>query len=329
MRVLIIGGTGLLGYHATRELLKRGHAVEILAIPPLPVEGLFPPEVIIHLHDLNDLFDDELRALLSGHEAVVFAAGVDDRVTPKSPAYPFFYRHNVQATRRVAEISQRAGVKRFIILGSYFAFFHRIWPEFELTRHHPYIRSRVEQTDSAMDVSGVDMAVMTLELPYIFGIMPGRMPLWQPLVKYTTSRWPLFYPRGGTTCVTVTQVAQAIAGAVENGKAGTRYPIGGENLLWTELLSQFTRYSGREKRVITLPDWVVMAGAFLIKIWHSVRGVESGLEPMQFIKLQTSTTFIDPELSRSALGYKMGGLDDALIATVEVCLHKKDPARGS
>lgn len=329
MRVMIIGGTGLLGYHATRELMRRGHAVDILALPPLPAQGLFPAEVKIHLRNLNDLTDVEVRALLSGHEAVVFAAGVDDRVTPKAPAYPFFHRHNVESTRRAAEISKRAGVQRFIILGSYFAYFHRLWPHMELTRHHPYIRSRVEQSAAALEAGGADMAVMTLELPYIFGVMPGRTPLWKPLVQYAASSFPLFYPRGGTTCVTVAQVAQAIAGAVEKGEPGARYPIGGENLTWTDLLSRVAKFARREKQVISIPSWLVICGAYFLKLIHKLQRRESGLDPVRFIKLQTANTFIDPELSRQALGYQMGGLNEALSTTVQVCLTKQDPARGS
>lgn len=322
MKLMIIGGTGLLGYHATRELLWRGHTVTLLALPPLPAEGLFPPEVVIHLRDLNQLTDDALSDLLKGQEAVIFAAGVDDRVTPKAPAYPFFYQQNVAATRRVAMLARQAGVKRFILLGSYFAYFHRLWPQFELTRHHPYIRSRVEQNQAAVEAGGVAMAVIALELPYIFGVMPGRTPLWKPLIRYAASPFPLFYPRGGTTCITVHQVAQAIAGAVEHGEPGAQYPIGGENLSWLELLSCMARYAGREKQVITLPDWLVIAGAAFLKTLHHLRGLESGLDPVQFIRLQTAETFIDPEISRRVLEYRLGGLEEALNDTVEVCLKK-------
>ncbi len=329
MKVMLIGGTGLLGYHAARELLKREHAVSIIALPPLPAEGLFPQQVTIHLHDMNQLMDAELVELLRGQDAVIFAAGVDDRVTPKAPAFPFFYRHNVAATARVAQISRQAGVRRFVILGSYFAYFHRLWPHLELTRHHPYIRSRVEQGAAAREAGGGELAVMTLELPYIFGVMPGRMPLWKPLVEYAASVFPLFYPKGGTTCVTVQQVAQAISGALENGAPGAYYPIGGENLPWTDLLARIARYAGRDKRVITLPNWLVTAGAAMLKALHKLQGIESGLDPIQFIKLQTAETFIDPELSRSVLGYELGGLDEALQDTVKVCLIKQDPARGS
>lgn len=192
----------------------------------------------------------------------------------------------------------------------------------ELTRHHPYIRSRVEQTRAAQEAGGDALAVITLELPYIFGTMPGRMPLWKPLIRYVVSRMPLFYPRGGITCVTVHQVAQAIAGAVEKVKAGACYPIGGENLTWVELLTRITRLAGREKRVITLPDWLVTTGAALVKALHHLQGRESGLDPVRFINLQTATTFIDPAISQSVLEYESGGLDKALLETVNVCLEK-------
>ena len=36
MKVFMIGGTGLLGSEAARELIARGHEVSSLALPPLP-----------------------------------------------------------------------------------------------------------------------------------------------------------------------------------------------------------------------------------------------------------------------------------------------------
>ena len=47
------------------------------------------------------------------------------------------------------------------------------------------------------------MSISMLELPYIFGSMPGKAPLWKPLIRYILSPFPLFYPAGGTTCVSV------------------------------------------------------------------------------------------------------------------------------
>lgn len=323
MNVLIIGGTGLLGYHASQELLSRGHQVKILALPPLPASGLFPESIEIQLKNLNLMPDSEVEELLTGADAVIFAAGADDRVTPISPAYPFFYKQNVEPVKRLACIGKSVGLKKLIILGSYFAYFDRLWPGMQLSAHHPYIRSRVAQTSEAMAAGGSELGVITLELPYIFGTMPGRMPLWKPLVQYAASGFPLFYPRGGTTCVTVKQVAQAMCGAVERGEGGKQYPIGGENLTWEQLMQKITRSAGREKRVITLPDGLVRLGTRLVKLLHQFQGREGGLDPVRFVELQTANTFIDPAGSQAALGYGSGGLDEAIKDTVEVCLSKR------
>lgn len=316
MNVFMVGGTGFLGYHAVKELQKRGHCVTLLALPPLPAEGLFAPETSIMLANLNELADDEVLALLKGQDALVFAAGADDRLTPKAPSYPFFYRHNVQAPKRLFELARSAGVSRAVVLGSYFAYFHRLWPEMHLTDHHPYIRSRVEQEQVLIEVGSSEMAVMILELPYIFGSMPGRVPLWKPLVEYIRSPIPLFYPRGGTNCVAVEHIAEAIAGAVEIGQPGERYQIGDENLTWVQLLGKISLALGMKKKVITLPDWVVLAGAWMLKQFQRIKGLESGLDPVELVKLQTADTFFDASIAQKALRFSGGGLEGAIRKTV-------------
>ena len=321
LKILLIGGTGFLGYYATKELLACGHQINVLSLPPEPPPGLFPEEVEIHLADMSSLSDEHLQSLLRGNDAVVFAAGVDDRVTPRKPAYPFFSKHNVESVRRVFTLARAAGVRRGIVLGSYFAYFDRIWPEMNLTIHHPYIRSRVEQAGAAIDAGGNDMIVSVLELPYIFGSMPGKIPLWKPLISYVASPFPLVYPTGGTACVSVTQVAQAIRGAVEHGEQGKCYPIGGTNLTWIQLLEEISRLAGKPKRVITLPTWLVKVGAWCLKAVHDIKGLESGLEPVAFIDLQIRNTFIDPHISQSALHYSNEDLTQALTDTMNACVE--------
>jgi len=319
MKVLIIGGTGFLGYHATIELLKHDHEVSIVGLPPAPPSGLFPPVVQIHLCDIAQLADDELISLFRGKDALIFAAGVDDRTTPKKPAYPFFVKHNVESVKRVFTLARQAGVSRGIVLGSYFAYFDRLWPEMRLAEQHPYIRSRVEQAKTAIAAGQDKMSISILELPYIFGSMPGRVPLWKPLIKYILSPFPLFYPAGGTTCVTVHLVAQAICGAVERGKPGKCYPIGGENLTWVQLLGLIGKLGGGPKKIITLPKWLVKFGALILSLMHMLQGKESGLEPVTFIDLQTKETFIDSGETRAELGYSMEDLTSALVETIRAC----------
>ncbi|MCR6704038.1 MAG: hypothetical protein NVV66_04885 [Cellulomonas sp.] len=81
---LVLGGTGLLGYHTTLELLARGYAVSTLSLP-LDGDSFLPEQVDAHWADVADLSDDEVLELLRGKHAVFYALGSDERVIPRPP----------------------------------------------------------------------------------------------------------------------------------------------------------------------------------------------------------------------------------------------------
>jgi dihydroflavonol-4-reductase len=319
VRILIVGGTGFIGFHAVNAFLRKSHRVTVLSLPPMPSDDYLPEEVEIILEDINELSDEVFRTLLGKQDAVVFAAGADDRVVPKAPAYSFFYSANVKSCVRFFRLAREAGVKRGVLLGSYFAHFDRIWPEMRLSDRHPYIRSRQEQERQALEAAMPDLELMILELPYIFGAAPGRTPLWALLIRYIRLPIPLFYTRGGTNIIAVKHVAEAIVGAVEKGKAGERYLIGDENVSWVDLLNRLIRIMGLKKKVVILPDSSVQQASKAILFFHRLKGLESGLDPVAFAKLQTKNTFFDPAPSRKALGYGQGGIEEALEETVRAC----------
>jgi len=320
MKVFVLGGTGFLGFHAVNELLRRGHEVTVLALD-LPKDDLLPPQVKYRIADIGKCGDDEIAKALEGQDALVFAIGADDRVVPPAPAYEFFYNANVLTTRRLFSIASKTGVKKGVVTGSYFAYFDRIWPEMKLAAHHPYIRVRREQSQAAFD-AGAGMAVQVLELPYIFGRMPGRVPLWAPLLKYVLSPFPLFYTPGGTTMVSVQQVAEAIAGAVETDSPSGCRPVGDVNMTWAEMLQLFLQIAGKRKRVITMPPAFAAMSMRFVEMKFRKAGKEHGLNPVEFIKLQCVNTYIKTEdlaESRVALGFGSGGIEQAFRDTLAAC----------
>ena len=113
--------------------------------------------------------DDEIRAHLKGMDGFVFAAGVDERVEGPAPIYDLYKKYNIDPVRRLLTLCKECGVKHAVILGSYFSFADKIWPQLELAKNHPYIRSRRDQEDVAMSFADDNFDVAVLELPYIFG----------------------------------------------------------------------------------------------------------------------------------------------------------------
>lgn len=326
MKVFMIGGTGLLGSEGAKELIARGHEVSSIALPPIPEGAKLPPEMELSFGNYMEMSDKELAAHFRGKDAFVFAAGVDERVEGPAPIYEMFKRYNITPLERMLRIARKNGVKHAVICGSYFSHFAKLWPEKELIKWHPYIRSRVDQEYVALALSDENFDVAVLELPYIFGAQPGRKPVWVFLVEMIRGmKNATMFPKGGTAMVTVRQVGQAIAGAVERSRGARCYPIGYENLTWVEFLKIVHKHMGcPNKKITTIPKWMyVMAARRIMKQQEKV-GNELGLNMVKFADMQCAELFIDKSLGCEPLGVKPDNIDAAIGESIRLCLDILD-----
>ena len=323
MKVLMIGGTGLLGSQAARELISRGHSVHSIALPPLPEGALLPPEMTLTLKNSNDMTDEELKSLFKGMDGFIFAAGVDERIEGPSPIYDFFKKYNITPLERFLRLAKESGVKHAVIAGSYFSYFAKKWPEMELSRWHPYIRSRLDQEAMAFSFADENFDVSVLELPYIFGAQKGRKPVWVFLVEMLRGmKGAVLYPRGGTAMVTVRQVGEAFAGALERGHGANAYPIGWFNMTWKQMISVMHRFMGTPKKpIITIPTWLFAAGAKQIEAKQRSAGTEGGLLMEKFVDLQTKNQFIDRSEACVPLGVTDDDIESAIGESVTLSME--------
>jgi dihydroflavonol-4-reductase len=322
MRVFIVGGTGLLGSAAAAELVARGHEVTAIALPPLPEGAVLPEGMRVEFGNYLEMGDAEIDARLSGCDAFVFAAGVDERVEFPPPVYEKYLKYNVEPVGRFLAAARRAGLRKAVVLGSYFSYYAKLRPELELAKHHPYIRARLAQEEAAMSQSGSGLDVMVLELPYIFGAQQGRKPVWVFLVEQLLAmKGPCLYTRGGTTMVTVRQVAQCVAGAIERGRGGRCYPVGWYNKDWREMLAIMYKHMGQPRKLIlTVPDFMYTLNAKRVGRDYARRGIEGGLDLARLVDIQTSRLFIDPATIRDELGVTEDDIDAAIGESVRLSL---------
>lgn len=326
MKVFMIGGTGLLGSEAARVLIERGHEVTSVALPPLPQGASLSPEMKIEYGNYMEMTDEQIRAYMTGCDGFVFAAGVDERVEGPAPIYDLFKKYNIDPLARLLKIAKECGVKHVSICGSYFAYFAKTMKELELTRWHPYIRSRIDQEEMALSFADESFDVAVLELPYIFGTQPGRKPVWVFLVEQIRSMKKFtMYPKGGTTMVTVHQVGQALAGALEYNRGGNAYPIGYYNMTWKEMLAIVHKHMGCPgKKVITIPNWMYAMGGKKIMKEQKAAGHEGGLHMVKFTNLQCSNLFIDKSLGCEKLHVEPDDIDAAIGDSIRLCIEVLD-----
>ena len=131
-----------MGSECAKQLIALGHEVTALALLPVPKGADLPPEMKIEFGSYLDMSDEELKRCFEGCEGFVFASGRRRARRRACPIYDMFKKFNITPLERLLRIAKECGVKHTAICGSYFSYFAKIWPEKDLCRWHPYIRSR-------------------------------------------------------------------------------------------------------------------------------------------------------------------------------------------
>lgn len=318
MNVFMIGGTGLLGCEAAIQLIKHGHKVTSVALPPLPEGAPIPGEMDLIFGDINKKSDEEILDMLKGNDVFIFAAGVDERVEFPAPVMDYYYKFNIAPLKRIFPLCKKVGVKRAVVLGSYFAYLSKLRPDMKLTEKNPYFKSRIEQEEVCEAFCDDNFSCAVLELPYIFGTQPGRKPVWTILIEQIgfMDKWPFtMYPTGGTAMLTCRQVGQVIAGAAERQKSGFEaIPIGMYNMKWDKFLSIVygARGMGKDRKIVGVAPWMMKMGMFKVAADYKKRGIDSGMDPFNLPDIMDLDLFINNTYSK-----ELGATEDDIEAAID------------
>ena len=307
--------------------LKKGYEVGSISLNDVNLEGWYPKEVDVRFTDLFETDEDTLTKMFKGYDYMIYSVGPDDRETPKAPAYEYFHRRLVVECAKCFRAAERAGIKKAACFNSYFAYFARRNPELKLAEKHPYVRCRVEQA-KLLNEQKKKMEVVILEFPYIFGVMPERMPIWKSvfLDRYANGHKRIFFPKGKTTMTAVEHIAEAAIGAIEYGKDGERYPVGDENQSFDFMLNTMTgAVLPKPRKIIHPAKWMCKMGGNMVAKAEKKQGNEPGLNlglVMKEIMCSDTASCIEPEvLDKVAAELHMtrGGLKESIEKTMHRC----------
>lgn len=323
MNIFMIGGTGLLGCEAARCLIEKGHKVTSVALPPLPQGAPIPQEMDIILEDINKKTDEEVENLLKGNEVFIFAAGVDERVEFPAPVMDYYYKFNIAPLERILPICKKVGIRKAVVLGSYFSYLSKLRPDMKLPEKNPYFKARLQQEELCEAFCDDSFSAVVLELPYIFGTQPGRKPVWTILIeqlKMMDSLPCTLYPAGGTAMLTCRQVGQVIAGAALREKSGfDAIPIGMYNMKWNEFLKivYAARGMGYNRKIISVKPWMMKMGMTKIALDYKKRKIDSGMDPFNLPDIMDIDLFINNAYAKE-LGATEDDIDAAITESIRV-----------
>jgi NADH dehydrogenase len=112
MKILVTGGTGVVGESAVRALHRRGHTVRVLSRNAGRDEKWWPAGVDGWAGDISD--EKSVRGSADGCDVVLHVAGIVDEQPPTHT----FQAVNIDGTRYVVLEAERAGVKKVVYVSS-------------------------------------------------------------------------------------------------------------------------------------------------------------------------------------------------------------------
>jgi dihydroflavonol-4-reductase len=260
--VLVLGARGFLGEHVVQQLADAGHDV-LAAVRPGAAHGFTPPRVAVLEGDLAD--GAFVRAALDRAGAVVFSAGR----TWQPGLHPGEYeRQNVAITQTFFDaLGDRPGV-RVVFTSSLSAVGGSREPcvyaedtgrdGIRADRLTPYDRAKLACEEIALRSARRGNRVVVLNPGLLLG--PGAFAtsnlaapyylLWFCQGQFAAR----FYVNGGVTLCDVRDAARAHVAALDRGRSGERYILGGLSIDRREFFALVARLTGlRPPRA--LPAW--------------------------------------------------------------------------
>jgi dihydroflavonol-4-reductase len=303
---LLTGATGFVGSAVARVLVARGHSLRLLVRPTSDRRNLTGVDAELMLGDLNDTAS--LARATAGCRYVVHVAA-DYRFWVPDPEA--MLRANVDGTLAVMRAALAAGVERVVHCSSVAALGlpadgtsgDETTPTNEADFIGPYKRSKFLAERVVMDL------VRQEKLPAV--VVNPAAPVGPRDIKPTPTgkmirdaaagRVPAFIDTG-INVVHVDDVAEGHALALERGRIGERYILGGENLLLKDLLTLVAEVVGRRPPRIELPEAVVWPAALLMEGFAYLTGIPPMMTRVH-LKMARKKMFFSSAKAMRELGY--------------------------
>jgi dihydroflavonol-4-reductase len=259
MKVLVTGATGFLGYHLCHGLVEKGYRVTALRRGTSDSELLEGLDLDFAIGDVTD--QPSLDLAVRGHEVVIHAAG---HLAYWSRLRSIQNHVNIEGTRNLIAASQRAGVRRLLYVSSVAAIGipDRGQPPadeafiFNLENgplNYPISKKRAEELVIAGSKNGMEAVIVN---PGALLGEWGRHYRGSEWVEKIRQRKIAFYFTGGRNLVHVGDVVEGIISALERGKSGERYILGGQNLSYQETARIVVARLRRKTLLLPVPPLV-------------------------------------------------------------------------
>jgi dihydroflavonol-4-reductase len=317
--ILITGASGFVGAAVAKRLVQAGHNVRALVRPASPRANLAGLRLEIAEGDLRDA-SSLTRAMKDVQ--YLFHIAADYRLWARYPHD--IVTTNVEGTRALMTAAQRAGVKRIVYTSSVATLKARPngvpsdetfpLPAADAVGAYKYSKVVAERV--------VESMIAEQKLPAIIvnpstPIGPGDLrptPTGRIIIEAAAGRMPV-YVDTGLNLVHVDDVAAGHLAALQKGRIGERYILGGQDVLLGEMLGEIARRTGRSPPKLRVPRQLIFPIAYGAEAIAHFTGREPFVT-VTGLKLAKDRMFFTSAKAQGELGYQARPYGEAVAEAI-------------
>lgn len=317
-KILVTGATGFIGSRLLRKLLQGDNDIYALVRKSSNLELFADIADKVHLVEGDITIADSLRKALEGMDQVYHSAGYT-YMGGANGKTGLLHAINVDGTRNVVEASLEQQVKRVVHVSSITAVGVAAkngnpcdesspWNFDGLGLLYAETKRRAEQEVIRVVEKGLDCVIVNPA--FVFGagdvnFNAGR------LIKDVYQKKIPFYPLGGVCVVDVEIVVEAVIRAMEVGRTGERYILGGDNLTYKELGEIISRVTGTRMFMLPLPYPVAKILHHLLVLLHTKNRVSKLFNPTMF-RVASEFLYFSSEKAVRELGLRYEPIEQSI-----------------
>lgn len=328
--IFVTGASGFIGERLCERLASEGKQPRALVRNPRKAKGLQHDNIRLLEGDLSD--PKLLRAGMEGSQAVFHLAALAGVWHPDPDA---FYKINIQGTLNVLHAAHAAGVRRVVITSTAGVMGattdgrevdETTNPAPELTTE--YERSKREAEQQAKEFGAkTGLEVVIVNPSRVYG--PGQQSVSNSVTKmirlYAAGKWRII-PGDGRSIGNYVFIDDVVSGhllALEKGRSGERYILGGENCSFNAFFELLAQITGQRHVMIRLPLPLMSAFAHLQQ-WLADHFNRPPLITPPFVQKYVRHWPLSSRKAETELGYRTTPLATGIHQTLQWLYPSQD-----
>ncbi|HKQ70288.1 MAG TPA: NAD-dependent epimerase/dehydratase family protein [Polyangiaceae bacterium] len=323
-QVLVTGGTGFLGARLARELVLRGNRVKVLARASSSLrglEGIDPSMLEVAQGDVT--VGHTVYRALAGCDRL-FHVAAEFKIWDRRPAK--ILDASIVGTRETLEAARQKGIEKIVVTSSTAAV--GATPDATLMNEEhpfnradstPYIVAKRRAEEVALDMAARGMPIVVVNPATIMGGGDYKpTPSGDLILTFLNWNLPFGVPwsDGGFSVVDVEDVVAGHIAAMERGRPGERYILGGNNVVVRDLFVALAEVTGLRGPGLKATRVMAEVGGALGEAWGRI----SGSVPQLTYKMARDYVgwyvWVSSERARAELGYAIRPLRATLVSAI-------------